>query len=104
MPDLHVSAQHLGDLATTQDQASKDMDAAINATDGITKNVWLTHGCYVGVANTAIGKAEDARHAAGEALKASAAGLAETLRVARNRYQRTDTQGRQDIDKQVLDR
>jgi len=104
MPDLHVSAHRLEQLATTQDGASNDMDAATAATDGIGDKVWKTHGYYPGCTNRAVEKAEEARRAACKAAQAAAGGLAETLRVARSRYARTDEREEKNIDEQVRDR
>jgi hypothetical protein len=104
MSELRANAQHLGNLATTQNQASTDIDAATKTTDGIGKEVWLTHGCYVGAANTKVSEAEEARRAAGQALQRWAASLGEKLEVARNSYARTDTQGKENLDNQMLDR
>ena len=103
MPDLHVSSERLEQLATTQDEASNDMDAATSATDGISDKVWKTHGYYPGCTNRAVEKAEAARRKAGEAAKEAGAGLAAKLGVARNAYADAETQVKDKFDKQMLD-
>jgi hypothetical protein len=102
--NVTVDPKHLRGLATTQDQSSDDMTAAINKTDGVSKRIWMSHGVYVGAANKAIEQAEAARKAAGKAVQAFSADLAKTLRTAVTAYAGTDDNAGENIDKQVLDR
>ena len=102
--NIKVDPKHLRGLATTQEQPSDDMTAAINATAGISKKIWISHGVYVGAANKAIERAEAARNTAGKAVQAFSADLAETLRTAVTAYEGTDDNAGENIDTQVLDR
>jgi hypothetical protein len=99
MAYLVVHPPHLEGLATTQDGASKDMDSAIAATDGISNRVWRTHGIYVAEANLAIHKAEVARKRAGQSAQMDSADLAGRLRIARRMYERIDERAAEGIDK-----
>jgi hypothetical protein len=104
MPDnVTADPAHLNQLAQKQDTAAAGLRNASNATDGIVKKVWITHGCYVGAANTTLDKAETARKAAGEAMQAVSTALAKQLRAAGVAYASTDTAAADNVDRQVLD-
>ena len=104
MSELNVTPPYLEGLAQKHDTAKTDLGMAGEATRGIGKEVWLTHGVICGAANTAIAQAEASRSVASVGMKAVSEDLAEKLRAARGAYESTDEQTGRNIDKQVRDR
>jgi hypothetical protein len=99
MNDLVVTAGYLGTLAGQQDQAAEQIGAATTVTTDAKTSVWVSHGVASVSFNIAVVKAEAARRALGEHMKASATDLGAKLRIADDVYDDTDMQLAENLDK-----
>ena len=102
---LVVQTEHLGKLATVQDEtANNQTTSATAAADNLSTAVWVSHGIVSLASNMAFTKAAAARRAAGEAAKKASTGLAGKLRIASTVYQGADELAAKNIAKQVVER
>jgi Excreted virulence factor EspC, type VII ESX diderm len=99
--DLAVTPEYLDTLAAMQDQAADKAGSAATAASDLSGKLWLSHGIASGASNLAFSNAEEARQAAGNAIKKASTELAVKLRAASDAYQATDDQTGENIDKQV---
>ncbi|WAC93300.1 ESX-1 secretion-associated protein [Mycobacterium sp. Aquia_213] len=102
MLDLVVTPNYLDRLATIENQASDKIGSAAGATNGVSSDVWLTHGVASEPSNIALTRAEAARRSAIEAMQSVCKDLAVKLGAAADAYSKTDEQAGGNIDKQLL--
>jgi hypothetical protein len=104
MADLLVSPIILETLASSQDAAAKDAQAAADALSGTGSDCWVSHGVISGSSNGAFSTIEDIRQAAGSALADASKGLAAKLRAAKLAYEGVDGELAGNLNKQMLDK
>jgi hypothetical protein len=104
MADLLLSPATLETLATRQEAAQKDAQAAADALNGTGGNCWLTHGVISGCSNGAFDTIEGIRKTAGAALGSASLLLAAKLRTAKTAYEGVDRELAGNLNKQLLDK
>jgi hypothetical protein len=104
MADLLLSPATLETLATRQEAAQKDAQAAADALSGTGSNCWLTHGVISGCSDGAFDTIEGIRKTAGAALGNASLLLAAKLRTAKKAYEGVDSELAANLHKQMLDR
>jgi hypothetical protein len=104
MADLLLSPATPETLATRQEAAQKDAQAAADALNGTGRNCWLTHGVISGCSDGAFDTIEGIRKTAGAALGNASLLLAAKLRTAKKAYEGVDSELAANLHKQMLDR
>lgn len=101
---LYVRTQSLEELAGNQDDASGSFEKATSATDKVMHDLRVTHGAISVAFIHEVDSALAERTAAGDALKSASALAAAALRAAKSRYDSTDKESGEILDKEVRDR
>lgn len=102
MLDLVVTPNYLDKLATIENQASGKIGSAAQVTNGVSGDVWVSHGVASEPSNIALTRAEGARRSAVEAMQHVCEDLAVKLGAAADAYAKTDEQAGGNIDQQLV--
>ena len=101
MTNLNVTPTYLETLAAKHDSAAGEAATAAAAAAGTGTMCWVNHGVISGASNVAVGAAESARAAAGNAIRQAVVDLAAKLRTAKETYSGVDADLSKTLDGQV---
>jgi hypothetical protein len=99
-PQLNVNPQFLEQLAGAQSTAASDISRLTSDTS-LVKDLWVTHGVYVGAGNQGIAEAVGARKNAGEAMGNYFNSLADRLHTSASIYADADQEQAQNLSTQT---
>lgn len=89
---LYVTSDFLRNLAQIQKKVASDIESDINSVSGISSAVAKTHGSLCAPLNLALRELETTRRFTGTGMHLVATQLADNLSKAASRYQATDGQ------------